>query len=46
MEFVNAEDGDAVLEYAPWFYGQKFMYTFPYVPNFEVTTGHYNMLLV
>lgn len=46
MEFAEARDRDATLEYAPWFYGCKFMYTFPWVTDFDITTCHYNMLLV
>lgn len=46
IEFDELEDRDATLDSAPWFYGQKHLYTFPQVPNFDVTTGHYNMLLM
>lgn len=28
----------------PSFFGRKFMYTFPWVPNFDVTMGNYNFL--
>lgn len=46
VEFVEAEVRDVALKYTPWFYGCKYMYTFPWVPDFDVTIGHYNMLHV
>lgn len=35
-----------MLDFAPWFFGRKFLYTFPWVPNFDVMTCNYHMLLV
>lgn len=46
IEFDEAADRDAALSYAPWFFGRKYFYTFPWIPDFDVTTGHYNMLPV
>lgn len=46
IEFTKAKDKDATLDYAPWFYGRKYMYTLPWTPDFDVTIGHYNMLPV
>lgn len=46
--FVNFEDPidrDSALDYAPWFYDRKFLYTFSWVPNFNVTSN-YHMLSI
>lgn len=32
IEFVDLPDRDATLDFSPWFYGRKFLYTFPWVP--------------
>lgn len=44
VEFEEAYDKDVALKYAPWFYGRKYLYPFPWEPNFDVTTGNYHML--
>lgn len=44
IEFDEADDRDEALDLAPWFFGRKFLYTFPWEPNFDVTTGNYHML--
>lgn len=46
MNFSDLDDRDATLDFAPWFYGKKFPYTFPWVPNFDVTIENYHMLSV
>lgn len=46
IKFDEEGDRDEALAYAPWFFGQKFSYTFPWEPNFDVTTSHYRMLPV
>lgn len=46
IEFDQGEDWNAALEYAPWFFGRKFLYMFPWEPNFNVTIGNYHMLPV
>lgn len=46
IKFVDIEDRDVALDSAPWFYGRKYMYTFPWIPDFDVTRGHFNMLPV
>lgn len=44
IDFYEAKDKDIALKYAPWFFGRKYMYTFLWFLNFDVTIGHYNML--
>lgn len=46
IEFDEVVDRDKDLVFAPWFFGRKFMYTFPWKANFDVTTGDYHMLPV
>lgn len=46
VEFKEAKDRDISLSYATWFYGRKYLDTFPWEPNFDVTTGNYHMLPV
>lgn len=46
IEFLDLANMDATLDFAPWFYGRKFLYTIPWVPNFDVSTGNYYMLPV
>lgn len=46
VEFDEPEDMDEALAFAPWFYGRKFLYTFPWEANFDVTTSNYFMLPV
>lgn len=46
IEFDEAEEWDEALAYTPWFFERKFLYTFPWEPNFDVTTRIYHMLLV
>lgn len=46
VEFSDPTDQDAALGFAMWFHGRKFLYTFPWVPNFDVGIGNYCMLLV
>lgn len=46
IEFEDQADRDSALDFAPWFYGRKFLYTFPWVSNFDVTTGNFYMLPV
>lgn len=44
VELDDTTHRDDALDFPPWFYGQTFMYTFSWVPNFDVTTGNYNFL--
>lgn len=46
IEFEESKDKETALASIPWFYGRKYLYTFPWVPDFNVTTGHYNLLPV
>lgn len=46
IEFEEVGDRDEALAFSPWFFGKKFLYTFPKEPNFDVTTGNYHMLRV
>lgn len=46
IEFAKAKDRDSTLSYTPWFFRRKYIYTFPWISDFDVTIGHYNMLSV
>lgn len=46
IEFDDPADRNNALDFSPWFYGRKFLYTFPWVPNFDLTIRNYNMLPV
>lgn len=46
IEFDEAKAKDEALAYAPWFFGRKYLYTFLWEPNFDVTTENYHMLPV
>lgn len=46
VEFEEAKDRDAALACAPWFYDKKYLYNFPWEPNFDLTIGNYHMLPV
>lgn len=46
IEFADHVDRDVAIDYAPWFYGIKFLYIFPCIPNFDLSTRHYYMLQV
>lgn len=44
IEFKDVEDQDTALDSASWFYSRKYLYTFPWILDFDVTMGHHNML--
>lgn len=44
IKIDQAEDKDIALAYALWFFGRKFLYTFAWQPNFDITMGNYHML--
>lgn len=46
IEFAKSKDRDTSQDSAPWFYGRRYFYTFPWIPNFDITTSHFNMLHV
>lgn len=46
IDFEDLADCDSALDFAPWFYERKLIYTFTLVSNFDVTIGNYHMLPV
>lgn len=46
IEFEDSEDRDTALALTPWFYECKYLYTFSWISDFDVTIGHKNMLHV
>lgn len=46
IAFDEVADHEEALAFSPWLFGHKFLYTFPWEPNFDVAIGNYHILPV